>query len=320
MNKTLSPLVMGAAVALGAQAAAADDFPTDTVRIVVPFGAGTTTDLVTRQVGDGMSEVLGVPFAFENRAGAGGSVGTHEVVTAQPDGYTLSMGTVGTLAINVSIFEDLPYDPQTDVTPIAFVGYTPTLLVVSGESDYETVDDLVAAAQERGVTFASAGNGTSGHLAGELVRTRSGGDMVHAPFSSGAEGLTAVISQEVDFMFYHPVAALPYLEEGDLRALGVSGEGGSSVAPDVPPLAETFEGFDLIAWFMLAGPAGMDEEVARTLHEAALESLDSEAVRTHYETNGLEYEPMDYDELDDFIASEIELWGRIAEDAGAQLD
>ena len=320
MNKTLTPLAIGAAVALGAHTAAADTFPTDTVRIVVPFGAGTTTDLVTRQVGDGMSEVLGVPFAFENRAGAGGSVGTYEVVTAAPDGYTLSMGTVGTLAINKTIFENLPYDPETDVTPIAFIGYTPTLLVVSGDSDYETIEDLIETAQDGSVTFASAGNGTSGHLAGELVRTRSGGDMVHAPFSSGAEGLTAVISQEVDFMFYHPVAALPYIEEGDLRALGVSGEGGSSVAPDVPPLAETFEGFDLIAWFMLAGPADMDEDVARTLHEAALESLDSDAVRAHYETNGIEYEPMAYEDLADFITEEIALWGQIAEDADAQLD
>ncbi len=320
MRNLVTPVMAGAIVAASGAAALGDTFPSDTIRIVVPFGAGTTTDLVTREVGTGMSEVLGVPFAFENRAGAGGSVGTYEVLTAEPDGYTLSMGTVGTLAINKTIFEDLPYDPETDVTPIAFVGYTPTLLVVSGESDYETLDDLIAASHDGGVTFASAGNGTSGHLAGELVRTRSEGDMIHAPFGSGAEGLTAVISQEVDFMFYHPVAALPYLEEGDLRALGVSGEGGSSVAPDVPPLAETFEGFDLIAWFLLAGPAGMDEEVARTLHEAALESLDSEAVRAHYETNGLEYEAMDFDDLAAFISDEIGTWGAIAADAGAQLD
>lgn len=321
LNKTLAAGMAAATLLAGGTALA--EFPNQPVRIVVPFGAGTTTDLVARQVGAGMEAVLGQPFVYENRPGAGGSVGTHEVVTAAPDGYTLSMGTVGTLAINKSIFPDLPYDPEADVTPIALVGYTPTLLVVSGESDLESLDDLVQAALDEagnGVTFASAGNGTSGHLAGEFVRTRSGGDMIHVPFGSGAEGLTAVISGEVDFMFYHPVAARPYLESGRLRALGVSGLERSSVAPEVPPIADSFEGFDLVAWFLLAGPKDMPDEVARKLHEAALESLASSAVRGHFATNGIEFQEMAFEELPGFISEQVVVWGRIAEDAGAQVD
>jgi tripartite-type tricarboxylate transporter receptor subunit TctC len=317
--KVLAAAGLAACVAAGG--AVAQEFPSNTIRIVVPFAAGTTTDIVARNVGAGMSENLGVSFAFENRAGAGGSVGTYEVVTADPDGYTLSMGTVGTLAINATVFSNLPYDPQTDVTPIAFIGYTPTLLVVSAESGFETLQDLVAAAEtENGVTFASAGNGTSGHLAGELVSIRSGGNMIHVPFSSGAEGLTSVLSGEVDFMFYHPVAALPYLEAGSMRALGVSGAAGSSVAPDVPPLAETYEGFDLIAWFLLAGPAGMDEDVARRLHDAAVASLASEPVRELYATSGLEFGEVAFEDLRGFIANEVKTWGEIAADAGATLN
>jgi len=321
MIKRFKTVALAGVAALLPLGAAAQAFPDDTIRIVVPFAAGTTTDTVARRVGEGMSEVLGVPFAFENRPGAGGSVGTVEVVTADPDGYTLSMGTVGTLAINASVFPDLPYDPRTDVTPIAFVGYTPTLLVVGADSGFDTLADLVAAADtEEGVTFASAGNGTSGHLAGELVRSRAGGTMIHVPYSSGAEGLAAVLSGEVDFMFYHPVSALPYMEAGTMRALGVSGAAGSSVAPDVAPLSETYEGFDLVAWFLLAGPAGMDPEVARSLNETVTESLASTAVQELYATSGIEFGDVAFEDLGAFIAREVEIWGSIAADAGAGVD
>lgn len=297
------------------------EFPEQPVRVIVPFGAGTTTDLVARQVGAGMQEILGQPLVYENRPGAGGSVGTQEVVASQPDGYTLSMGTVGTLAINKSIFPDLPYDPEEDVTPIAMVGYTPTLLVVSAESGMETLDDLIERARsDDGVTFASAGNGTSGHLAGELVRSRTDSNMIHVPFSSGAEGLTSVMTGEVDFMFYHPVAAVPYLNEGSLVALGVSGTEPSSVAPDVAPIADTIEDFDLVAWFLLAGPKDMPEDVAMTLHQAAVESLASDAVQEHFANNGIEFRDMAFEDLPGFITDEVQVWGAIAEDAGAQLD
>lgn len=323
IRKSLSTLLsVSAFAAIGLTTAAlADKFPERPVTIVVPFAAGTTTDLVSRVVGEGMSRELRQPVVIENRAGAGGSIGTNEVVQSDPDGYTLSMGTVGTLAINKSIFQSLPYDPENDVTPIAFIGYTPTLLVVSSDSEYETLEDLVEASKSGdGVTFASAGNGTSGHLAGELLKERSGGEMIHVPFRSGAEGLTAVLSGEVDFMFYHPVAALPNIEAGTMRALGVSGADGSSVAQDVPPIAETYEGFDLIAWFLMAGPADMPDEVARRLNDAVQVSLSSKPVQEHFAKNGIEFGSVAYGDLREFILDEVEKWGAIARAANAQVD
>lgn len=233
------------------------------------------------------------------------------------------MGTVGTLAINKSIFDDLPYDPETDVTPISLFGYTPTLLIVGAESPYQTLQDLIDAATDPagdGITFASAGNGTSGHLAGELVGVRSGGNVIHVPFRSGAEGLTAVVSGEVDFMFYHPVAALPNIEAGTLRALGVSGAAGSSVAPDVPPIAQTYDDFDLVAWFLLAGPSDMPADVARALHDAAAASLASDAVQEHFARNGIEFGDVAFEDLPAFISSEVTIWGDIAAAAQAQVD
>jgi tripartite-type tricarboxylate transporter receptor subunit TctC len=297
------------------------EFPERAIKMVVPFGAGTSTDLVARAIGDEMSKSLGQPVVIENRAGAGGSIGTQEVVAADPDGYTLSMGTVGTLAINKAIYPNLPYDPQADLTPLAFIGYTPTLLVVNADSPYQTLDDLIAASKgPDGVVFASAGNGTSGHLAGEKLKVATGGDMIHVPFSSGAEGLTAVLSGEVDFMFYHPVAALPNIEAGTMRALGVSGKAGSSVAPDVKPINDTVEDFDLIAWWLVAGPVNLPDDVTQKLVSALGDSLETDSVKAHFKTNGIQLGGIGYDGLPEFVASEIEEWGAIAEAAKARVE
>lgn len=318
----ISSALFGAALFAPA-ASIAQDYPDKPITMVVPFAAGTTTDQLARIVGEAMGEDLGQPVVIENRAGAGGSVGTNEVVNADPDGYTLSMGTVGTLAINKSIYPNLPYDPEEDVTPISLIGYTPTLLVVGADSEFETLEDLVAASTEEGgegVTFASAGNGTSGHLAGELLRVRTEGSMIHVPFASGAEGLTAVLSGEVDFMFYHPVAALPNIEAGTMRALGVSGAGGSFVAPDVAPIAETYEDFDLVAWFLLAGPKDMPQDVTERLAAAADVALEAEAVKEQFERNGIEVGAAELAELPQFITDEVTKWGEIAEAAEAQVD
>ncbi len=300
--------------------AKAEGFPDRPITMVVPFAAGTTTDLVARVVGEGMSRELGQPVVIENRAGAGGSIGTQQVVKAKPDGYTLSMGTVGTLAINKSIFPNLPYDPEKDITPIAFVGYTPTLLVVSTKSKYKTLQDLVDASKSDSVTFASAGNGTSGHLAGELLKTKSGGNMIHVPFRSGAEGLTAVLSGEVDFIFYHPVAALPNIKAGTMRALGVSGAAGSSIAPDVPPIAKTYKGFDLVAWFLIAGPKDLPADITKKLNDAARASLASAPVKEHFARNGIEFGTVEFSALPPFISEEVTKWGVIAKAAGAHVN
>ncbi len=319
---TLSAAVLAVSLALAGNATA-QDYPDKPIKIIVPFAAGTTTDMFTRILGEGMSEELGQTVVVENRPGAGGSIGTHEVVQAEPDGYTLSMGTVGTLAINKSIFPDLPYDPEKDVTPIAFAGYTPTLLVVRGDSDFKTLEDLVERSKAEGgdgVTFASAGNGTSGHLAGELVKVRSGGNMIHVPYRSAVDGVASVISGEVDFMFYHPISAKPYIESGELRALGVSGVKRSSVVPDALPIDDSYPDFDLIAWFLLAGPAGMPEDVTEKLHHAVGVALKTEATRKVLERSGIEQGTISLSELPPFISGEVEKWGEIAEAASAQAN
>ncbi|WP_312846026.1 tripartite tricarboxylate transporter substrate-binding protein [Variovorax sp. MHTC-1] len=190
-------LAAGALLAATAAAQGQDKGP---IKMVVPFGAGTTTDTVARVVGEGLGKALQQTVIVDNRAGAGGSTGSDMVAKSAPDGRTLVMGTVGTHAINAALFSKLPYDPMRDFAPVAFIGYTPTLLVVAADSPLKSLKDLAqAAARPQGVAFASAGNGTSGHLAGELLAQRLGGKMLHVPFKEGAMALTGVISSQVDF-------------------------------------------------------------------------------------------------------------------------
>jgi tripartite-type tricarboxylate transporter receptor subunit TctC len=231
------------------------------------------------------------------------------------------LGTVGTHAINASLFRKLPYDPQKDFAPIAFVGYTPLVLVVPANSSTKSPKDLVASAQrQEGISFASAGNGTSGHLAGELLAKR-GGKMLHVPYKEGSQALTDLIAGNVDFMFYHPTAVVPHVKAGKLRALGVSSTVRSPLAPEVPTLTELgLPEFDLIAWFMLYAPAGMPAPALERLRTAAATALAGPQAQARLEAQGVELRRMRSDELAAFNGTEIAKWTELVKRSGAQVD
>jgi len=291
-----------------------------TLRLVVPFGAGTTTDIVSRVVAEGLGKALQQTVVVENRAGAGGSTGSDLVAKSAPDGRTIVMGTVGTHAINASLFRKLPYDPLKDFAPLALVGFTPTLLVVGGESPAKSLRDLAAlAARPEGVTFASAGNGTSGHLAGEMLAQRLGGKMVHVPYKEGAMAMTSVIGRQVDFMFYHPAAVNPQIRAGKLRALGASAAQRSAAAPDVQTLQEQgVRDFDLVAWFMLYAPAATPPATLERLRRAAATALAEAAPKL--QEQGVEQRPLRPEQLVAFNKAELDKWGELVKRAGAQVD
>jgi len=292
------------------------------IKMVVPFGAGTTTDTVARVVGEGLGKALQQTVIVDNRAGAGGSTGSDMVAKSAPDGRTLVMGTVGTHAINAALFSKLPYDPMRDFAPVAFIGYTPTLLVVAAESPLKSLKDLAqAAARPQGVTFASAGNGTSGHLAGELLAQRLGGKMLHVPFKEGAMALTGVISSQVDFMFYHPAAVMPQIKAGKLRALGSSGAVRSAAASDVPTLMEQgIADFDLVAWFMLYAPAATPDATLTQLRTASAAALAQPDVMARLRDQGIESKPMRAEEMRPFNKTELGKWAGLVKRSGAQVD
>ena len=251
-------------------------YPDKPIRMVVPFAAGTTTDTIARALSDVLSKELGQPITIENKAGAGGSIGTEFVAKSKPDGYTLEFGTIGTFAINKGLYAKLPYDPSKDFTYLLMPGYTPTLLVVGKNSTYHSLKDLIDDAKKRPgtISFASAGNGTTGHLAGELLKNMAGVDMVHVPYKSGTQALTDTIGGQVGFMFYHPVAVVPHLKDGNLKALGASAKTRAELAPNVPTIDESgYKGFDLTAWFMLAAPAGLPKDVEDRLRTAVSKAM-----------------------------------------------
>ena len=300
----------------------AQDFPVKPVRMVVPFAAGTTTDIVGRVVAEGMARLLGQSVVVENRAGAGGGIGSDLVAKSPADGYTILMGTVGTHAINATLFKKLAYDPQRDFAPVAFAGYTPTLLVVSGASPVKSLKDLADLARrpDGRVSFASAGNGTSGHLAGELLKARLGGEMTHVPYKDGALALSDVMGGQVQFMFYHPAAALPHIKSGKLRALGVSSAKRSPSAPEVPAIAEAGLDFDLVAWFMVYAPAATPAPVLARLRDAAAQTLANADIAGRLKAQGLELNAMRAEEMTAFGRSELAKWAELVRRSGAQVD
>jgi len=324
----MSPLstrrpILGALIACAltfAGVAQAQDRPP--IRMVVPFGAGTTTDTVGRVVADALGKNLQQPIIVDNRAGAGGSTGTDLVAKSAPDGRTLVMGTVGTHAINAALYTKLPYDPVRDFAPIAFIGYTPTLLVVAADSPIKSLNDLAqAATKPAGITFASAGNGTSGHLAGELLAQRLGGKMIHVPYKEGALALTGVMASQVDFMFYHPAAVMPQIKAGKLRALGASGAVRSAAASDVPTLMEQgVADFDLVAWFMLYAPAATPPATLAQLRAGASAALTQPEVMARLRDQGIESRNLRPDEMLPFNKTELGKWAGLVKRSGAQVD
>ena len=304
---------------LAGQARAQEGGP---VKLIVPFGPGTTTDTVGRIVAEALGKQLHQTVVVDNRAGAGGSVGTDQVAKSASDGKTRVMGTVGTHAINAALFRKLPYDTMHDFAPLAFVGYTPTLLVVAASSPVKSLKDLaVMAARPEGLSFASAGNGTSGHLAGELLAQRLGGRMIHVPYKEGALALTSVMASQADFMFYHPAAVVPQIKAGKLRALGASGALRSAAASEVPTLMEQgLKDFDLVAWFMLYAPAATPPAALAQLRAASAAALNQPDVVARLREQGIEQRAMRADELQPFNRIELAKWAELVKRSGAQVD
>ncbi len=309
-------------LAVPIHAARADAFPERPVRMIVPFGPGTTTDTIARIVAERMGRALSQQVIVENRAGGGGTIGTGLVARAAADGYTLVMGTVGTHAINQALYRNPGYDPVADFAPLAFVGQTPTILVVGGNSPIHTLKDLTDAAQRKpGVAFASAGSGTSGHLAGDLLKTRLGGEMLHVPYKEGGLAVSDVMSGQVQFMFYHPAAVMPHVQAGKLRALGVSSAQRSSAVPDLPSIAEqTGSDFDLVAWFMLYAPQATPAPVLAKLREAVTVTLADPTVAERLRGQGVEPGTDATQDMARFNRDEIAKWSDLVAKSGAQAN
>jgi tripartite-type tricarboxylate transporter receptor subunit TctC len=329
---TSAALTAGASVPLLAQAqtSAGAAWPTRPVRIVVPFAAGGTTDIIARALAPELQKALGQPFVIDNKAGAGGNLGAAEVAKAAPDGYTLLMGTVGTHAINAALYPKMPYDPLKDFTPLTLAAGVPNVLVVNPQSaqrhGIQSVPDLARAARANPgkLNMASSGNGTSIHLAGELFKTMTGTFMVHFPYRGSGPALLDLIAGNMDLMFDNLPSAMPHIKAGKLKALAVTSATRSAALPDLPTVAEAggpaMRDYEASSWFGLLAPAGLATDTANRLQQETMKALQQPVIKERLLALGANPSGLSGADFMRYIEAETAKWARVVKASGAKVD
>jgi len=306
-----------------AGAQAPEQYPSRPVRIVVSFTAGGTTDIIARLVGQQLSERWGQPVVIDNRPGAGGNIGTEHVARSAPDGYTLLVGSVGPLAVNVSLYRNLPYDPRRDFAAVTLLAGVPNVLVVRSEAPIRDIASLVGEAKRRPgqVSYASTGSGTSSHLSGVMLDGMAGINTVHVPYR-GAVALNDLLAGRVDFMFATIPSVIEQIRSGRLRPLAVTSTERSRSMPEVPTMVESgYPEFDASSWFGIVAPAGTPPATVAKLNKAFADALATPKVRQLFASQGLEpATDGSPQQLGRFIVSETAKWKDVVKKSGAQLD
>jgi tripartite-type tricarboxylate transporter receptor subunit TctC len=308
------------AVALAAFAglpAAAETYPTHPVKLVVPYAAGGTGDIVARVIADRLTAVLGQTFVVENRPGATGSIGTQAVAGAAPDGHTLLVGQTGEIAINPHWTKGIGYDPDKDLLPIALATVVPLALVVPGAAAYGSVPEMLKVAHERGLNFASSGTATPGHFAGEVLKFRSHSNMTHVPYKGAGPALNDLLGGHVDLFFSGFPAAIPHVKAGNLKLLAVSSGTRSGIAPEVPTVAEAagIPGYDISLWQGFFAPRGTPKEIVAKLNKDINAILREPDVKQKLLEQGADVRTISVDEFSAFVKAEIAKFQGIIKDA-----
>jgi tripartite-type tricarboxylate transporter receptor subunit TctC len=318
--KRLAALCLLSLTALGS--AVAQTFPSQTVKIIVPFPPGGTTDILARQVANELAQKWGVPVIIDNRAGASGTIGSEQLVRSPRDGYTL-MVTATHHVINPSLYKNLKYDTRTDFTPIALIASVPNVLVVNPSLPVKNVQELIKYAKDKpGVlSFGSAGVGGANHLAGELFKHAAGIDIVHVPYKGAAPALNDLIGGHIPMMFDSLPGVIQHIRSGQLRALGVTSLKRAPAAPEIPTIDESgVKGFDATAWFGMYAPGNMPAELTRKISGDVLEVLRSPRIQTQFAELGADPGTLSQPDFANFVNAEIAKWGKVIAAANIKLD
>ena len=324
MHNTLRPLAIaaGALFLLAAAHTPAQTYPNKPIRLVVPYSTGTSTDVLGRLYAQKLGESLGQTIIVENKAGAGGNIAGEAVARAAPDGYTITLSTSAVHATNPALYAKMPFDTLKDFSHITLIATAPNMLVVNPKIPARNMAELIAYAKANPgkLTYMSAGSGTSPHMAGALLQSMAGIDIVHVPYKNISQGLADLFGGQVSMTFYHVPVIYPHVKDGKVRALGVATRERSAIAPEVPPIAETVPGFDIKPWWGVSGPAGLPQEVVDKLFSATIAILKDNDTKQRYATMGLDAPLMSVKEFNDFTVSELAKWGKIVRDSGAKVE
>jgi len=311
---------LGAGAAFGQGAAS---YPTKPIRILVPFPAGGTTDILARAVGNDMQKAWGQAVVVENRPGAGGNLGSDVVAKAAPDGYTLLVGAVSPQAINVTLYPKLPYDVMRDFAHITLIAAVPNLLEVHPSVPVKTVRELIALAKSKPgkLSYASSGNGTSIHLSAELFKTMAGVDMLHIPYKGSAPAVTDLLAGQVQLMFDNLPSSIAQVKAGKLRPIAVTTLKRSPALPDVPTIAESgLPGYDASSWFGMHAPAGTPKDIIGKIHGVVTRSLRTPEMIERLSTQGAQPVGNTPEEFTEFLRVEIAKWAKVVKASGARVD
>jgi tripartite-type tricarboxylate transporter receptor subunit TctC len=306
-----------------AAGASAQAYPTKPIRLVVPFPAGGTTDILAREVAQRITEAWGQAVVVDNRPGAGGNIGSELVAKSLPDGYTLLMGTVGTHAINPSLYAKMPYDQVKDFAPVILVAGVPNVLVVNPSLPVSSLQDLIAYAKANPgkLNFASSGSGTSIHLSGELFKVMTGADMTHVPYKGSAPALRDLMGGQVQLMFDNLPSSLALIKAGKLKALAVTSTTRAAALPDVPTVAEAgLPGFEASSWFGVLAPAGTPPAIVAKLNGEIAKWLATPEAKEKLLSQGATAAGGSPEDFARHIAVETAKWQKVVKASGAKAD
>jgi tripartite-type tricarboxylate transporter receptor subunit TctC len=310
-------------LSVSAQTNPAANYPNKPIRIIVPFPAGGTSDVLARLLGQKMGEAWGQTVIVENKPGASGNLGADIVAKASPDGYTLLLMDVGTLAISQSLYPNLTFNVDKDFAPITMVAYSPHLLVASNKMPFNSAPELIAYAKKNPgkLNFASAaGSGSANHLAGVVFAKQAGIDWAYIPYKGGAQAITDLGAGQVDVTFNGMTGTYPHVKSGAIKLLAVSSAKRNSVIPNTPTVAETIPGFLTGSWQGILAPAGTPAPIVNKLNAEVLRAMKLPEVREALKTAGADPYPMTPQEFDKWLNAEVLAWGKVIKDNNIKLD
>ena len=321
-RRALSCAVLACCAFVGADAALAQAFPARTVRVIVPFPAGGTTDILARQLAAELSPKWGVPVVVDNKAGAGGMIGSEQLLASPPDGHTLML-TATHHVINPGLYKTLKYDTRSDFTPISLIATVPNVLLVNPSLPVKSVQELIKYAKDKPGTlsFGSSGTGGANHLSGELFKSITGIEAQHIPYKGAAPALNDLLGGQIPMMFDSLPGVIQQIRAGKLRALGVTSIKRAAAAPDIPTIDESgVKGFEATAWFGLYAPGRMTPELARRLNSDVVDTLKSQKIRSLFAEQGADPGTLSQADFTRFVGDEIVKWGKVISTADVRAD